>query len=431
VAFTDTVAENGTMTATVVKNPDGSRYPNGPSDIESFAFTAVDVYGLTFAKPPPANNQVADGSTPDQGQAVVTDNGGALKSPVIVKFEFASSTSAKFVVTGDDNIQPGSTATTLYVQTHYDSNLGKNIANASFTDTTAEGVTLKTSLKDYPDVTPKTQDFTFKAVVTHNYALALTDPSPANNQPADGTSADKGQAVVTDNGGALTDPVIVKFECTRGSPKFVLTGDSNIQPGSTAATLDVQTHYDSNLGKDIANASFTDSAIEGVTLKASLRDNPLVPYKTQDFTFGPAGQRFLFLYTTYYYLRVNEDGQTVALVDVESPSDGSPYNPFFIFTAQPYETDGKVQLVNISNDHTTCLNTGGNGLVYAAPLNTAPASQFRLTYPQGLQTYGQTIVIQAYDGTYLYSPDRLTVQTGISDMWDQRCWWTAVDPNIN
>jgi hypothetical protein len=93
------------MTATVVKNPDGSRYPNGPSDIESFAFTAVDVYGLTFAKPPPANNQVADGSTPDQGQAVVTDNGGALKSPVIVKFEFASSTSAKFVVTGDDNIQ--------------------------------------------------------------------------------------------------------------------------------------------------------------------------------------------------------------------------------------------------------------------------------------------------------------------------------------
>ncbi|MFM0564584.1 hypothetical protein [Paraburkholderia sediminicola] len=286
--FTDTAPEGVTLTGQLQNDAD-------VSGTQDFAFTQVAThnYSLAFTVPPLANNQAADGTPADEGQIVVTDNGGRIAAPVIVEFTFTDG-SAQFVTTGDPNIQGGSTPTTLHVRTHYDESLGKDLANASFTDQTAEGVTLKASLPDHTEAGSPTQDFTFAAV--DHYGLAFADPL-SNNQLADGSSADEGRVIVTDNGGQLIAPVIVEFTFTNGSAQFVLTGDDNIVSGSTPTSLLVKTAYDSNLGKDIANASFTDQTPEGVTLKASLPDHTEAGSQTQDFTFA-ATHDYALTFTT-------------------------------------------------------------------------------------------------------------------------------------
>jgi hypothetical protein len=311
--FTDTVAEQDNMTATVVTGPGGSPIANGPSDTKPYVFAPAisDVYGLGLKAL--VDGASANGKSADQGEAIVTDNGGSLASPVIVRFEFTQG-AAKFVLTGDTNIQPGSTEQVLYVKTHSEN--GNDIAKASFTDSTAAGetVTLKASLPDHPEVQPATLDFSFQALALHNYAIVLIPQ--ADNARADGKWDNLGRVLITDNGVNATAPVVVKCEFTRGSAHFDLSTTTNVLSGSTDTILYVNSFFGGGL--DFADVFFTDTVTEVVTLKVSLRDYPAVTPQTHDFTFTP--NHPIQLYATRNNARAYSDECNSVLASVgDSP----------------------------------------------------------------------------------------------------------------
>ncbi|MDQ8730259.1 Ig-like domain-containing protein [Bradyrhizobium sp. LHD-71] len=262
VAFTDanefgeTVNLNAQLQSGLAKQP-----PARP-----FTFKAVWSLPLT----PVANNAAADGTTPDVAQVgPVTRDGAVVSDGTAIQFSLNQSSSAQFLTGGQTTVVGTS----------------GGYAKVSFVDSKVETVTISAALQQDQNVKSIPPSLPFQFTAAPSYELTFTDPPLANNQAADGSTPDEAQVVVTDNGGRLSDPVVVTFDFLSGSATFVLTGDPNIQPGSTGQTLYVQTHYDSTLGKDIANASFTDTNAEDVKVQGALKDFPNFN-DTQDFTFA-------------------------------------------------------------------------------------------------------------------------------------------------
>jgi hypothetical protein len=262
--FTDTIAEQGSMTATIVKGPDGNPIANGPSDTEQFAFVQLIADHFALALNSITNNSPADGMTGNHAQAVVTDNGKPVPDGTLVKFtlptpDFSSSAfyrdwlrgpMATFVLE-DSNIAPDSDSQTIYVKTQTKN--GQSIANAFFIDLNyfGETVTLTALLSDYPKVPPQTKDFTFAAPSLPDYQTESFNIIK-DNAPADGTSENQGQVVVTLHPtGPSQHPrrFFLMFQGTTAT--FDLT-----KPDTTALVPDgswimMQTHKEN--GQDVAN----------------------------------------------------------------------------------------------------------------------------------------------------------------------------------
>jgi hypothetical protein len=276
VTFTDTTAESGEMIAKMTKSP------NITSDNEQYTFTGAPSQTYEIVLNAVTDAVPADGKSDDQGRALVTYGGGKLQDRQNVQFVFAAGSSAVFE-TDKPDVQAGSTGAKLIVKTHLNEH-GNDIADAYFHDTSGEKVTLIATLVDHPDVPAGTKDFSFSAVEA---SFALVVNAMADNQPADGESEDQGRALVTENGGALQAPKIVKFTFDSGaSARFDTTQPAGyVQPNSSATVLYVKTHFDGNAKQDIADAYFTDSVVEGVKLTASLVDEPHTQPQTQEFQF--------------------------------------------------------------------------------------------------------------------------------------------------
>lgn len=270
LTFADTNTDSGEMLATMQNDPSvSSKAP--------YAFTGSTGYNLVLLSI--KDGEPADGTSEDQGRAVVTHNGGALQAAQVVQFQFENGASARFDVSRPD-VQPGSTDTVLQVKTHFDASSGHDIADAWLTDEVGETVTVEASLVGDTALTPQTLDFRFIASQTYEIALnALTD-----GQPADGNAEDAARAVVTQNGGALTEPQIAKFEFMSGAASFDITKPNVVQSLSDSRTLYVTTH--SEKGQDIADACFSDTQAEKVEVRAFLYNHPEVKPKTLDFTFA-------------------------------------------------------------------------------------------------------------------------------------------------
>jgi len=274
--FHDTSGQQVTLIATLVDHPEV------PAGTMGFTFSAAAPTGFDIAVSSVTDNAPADGTTDDQGRALVTYGGGKLQDRQNVQFVFGAGSSAVFE-TDKPDVQAGSTGAKLIVKTHLNEQ-GNDIADAYFHDTSGEKVTLIATLVDHPDVPAGTKDFSFSAVEA---SFALVVNAMADNQPADGESEDQGRALVTENGGALQAPKIVKFTFDSGvSARFDTTEPAGyVQPNSSATVLYVKTHFDGNAKQDIADAYFTDSVVEGVTLTASLVDEPHTQPQTQEFQF--------------------------------------------------------------------------------------------------------------------------------------------------
>lgn len=283
LTFADTNTDSGEMLATMQNDPSvSSKAP--------YAFTGSTGYNLVLLSI--KDGEPADGTSEDQGRAVVTHNGGALQAAQVVQFQFENGASARFDVSRPD-VQPGSTDTVLQVKTHFDASSGHDIADAWLTDEVGETVTVEASLVGDTALTPQTLDFRFIASQTYEIALnALTD-----NQPADGNSENAGQAVVTENGGRLTQPQIVRFEFDSGtSARFDTTKPAGyVQPNSSSTVLYVKTHFDNDAQEDIAEACFADNVAEAVTLTACLDGQPQTQPQTQGFEFTAPRTYFLGL----------------------------------------------------------------------------------------------------------------------------------------
>ena len=187
VTFTDTTAEEGEMIAWMTSDADIK------SNVAPYLFAAAPHYDLALGSMTP-DGESADGKSENEGRAVVTYGGGTLEQAQIVKFEFESG-GATFDTT-KPYVQPGSNGHTLYVRTHRDG--GQDIADAYFTDTEAEAITLVASLVDHPEVDPKTKGFKFYvplpppppprySVEITNYPSSVDDESSA---PVSGTVVD-------------------------------------------------------------------------------------------------------------------------------------------------------------------------------------------------------------------------------------------------
>lgn len=155
VTFTDTTAESGAMTAQMKNDPDVKSAPVS----YTFIGGTKPNFAIAFSSLTPGG-ETADGTSENEGQVVVTVNGGQLTQAQIVKFEFDGGT-ASF-----DTMRPGvdqslSNHSTLYVWTYNEN--GQDVADAYFNDVEAESVTVMASLKDHSDVPSQTQDFTFTA----------------------------------------------------------------------------------------------------------------------------------------------------------------------------------------------------------------------------------------------------------------------------
>ncbi|WP_206956992.1 hypothetical protein [Trinickia acidisoli] len=216
VSFTDTTAETGKMIAWMTKNP------TVQSDPATYTFTAVAAsYELTLSSLTP-NGEQADGTSENEGRAVVTVNGKALGEAQIVRFEFVGG-SASFD-TSKPYVQSGSDSHTLYVQTHSEN--GQDIADAYFADTVGETVTLKASLRDHSDVQPQSQDFTFTPVsVAARYKVQITDYP---GLIADGESAPvSGTVLDTVTGTGVSDTCTVECTWPIGGPDNATVTNGN------------------------------------------------------------------------------------------------------------------------------------------------------------------------------------------------------------
>lgn len=231
--------------------------------------TADDESGYQLSLTLPTDDVAADGKSADQAEAKLTRNG-YLQPGVPITFEISSG-SATF---GDGSQQITGPET---------GPMGRS--DVMFVDTKAESGEIVAWVTASPHIRSDPTPYTFIGATETAFAIALD--SHVNDEPADGKSENAGRAVVTQNGGALTQAQIVKFEFDNGtSARFDTTQPAGyVQPDSSPTVLYVKTHFDNDAQRDIADASFFDAQAETVTLKASLRDHTDAPFKTQDFTF--------------------------------------------------------------------------------------------------------------------------------------------------
>lgn len=130
-----------------------------------------------------------------------------------------------------------------------------------------------------------------------SYRLELDSLTP-NGEPADGSAKNAARAVVTQNGKALAQPLTVRFAFQNGSAHFDTSG-TYVQAGSDERTLYVLTHKHTD-GSDIADALFSDTVAETVTVEARLYRQPDEPMRTGDFAFGSVStQRYKVKITSH------------------------------------------------------------------------------------------------------------------------------------
>lgn len=298
VSFTDTTAESGEMIAKMTNSPSIA------SDPEQYTFTGATstTYGVVLTRV--TDDAPADESSDDQGRAVVTENGGALQAPKIVKFTFDSGASARFDTSKPAGyVQPDSSSTGLYVKTHFDNDTQKDIADAYFTDNEVEAVTLIAQIDGQAETKPQTQLFQFTAPLT--YSLALSSMTP-DGVPGDGISENLGRAIVSCDLSKLRSPQTVKFELL-GEGAFDTRG-ADVLPGSSNSTLYVKTHNDGR--QDVAYAYFTDSGAGTTTLQASFPDHPTVQERSTDFRFSSPPWPYAIALTSLTLDGVPADGKS-------------------------------------------------------------------------------------------------------------------------
>ena len=279
VAFSDTGTDAGEMKAAMQNNTD-------VSDKAPYSFGGGASSGFNIALSAIVDDAPADGTSDDQGRALVTYGGGPLQDRQNVQFVFGAGSSAVFE-TDKPDVQAGSTGSKLIVKTHVDEH-GNDIADAYFHDASGEQVTLVATLVDHPEVAAGTLAFTFTAA-QRGFEIGLSRVT--DDAPADGTSDDQGRALVTYGGGPLQDRQNVQFVFGAGSSAVFETDKPDVQAGSTGSKLIVKTHVDEH-GNDIADAYFHDASGEQVTLVATLVDHPEVAAQTLAFTFTAAAPRF-------------------------------------------------------------------------------------------------------------------------------------------
>lgn len=285
VAFSDAGSDVGEMKAAMQNNTD-------VSDKAPYSFTGGASSGFNVAVSAIVDDAPADGTSDDQGRALVTYGGGPLQDRQDVQFVFGPGSSAVFE-TDKADVQAGSTAAKLIVKTHVDEH-GNDIADAYFHDASGQQVTLIATLVDHPEVAAGTLGFTFTAAPP-GFEIALN--RVADDASADGVSDDQGRAVVTENGGPLQAPKIVKFTFDSGtSARFDTSKPAGyVQPNSSATVLYVKTHFDNDAQKDVADAYFTDSEVETVSLTACVDGEPTSKPQTQSFQFSTPPTYFLGL----------------------------------------------------------------------------------------------------------------------------------------
>jgi hypothetical protein len=123
-----------------------------------------------------------------------------------------------------------------------------------------------------------------------SYRLELDSLTP-DGEPADGSAKNAARAVVTQNGKPLVQPLTVQFAFRNGAALFDTSG-TYVQAGSDKRTLYVLTHKHTD-GSDIAEALFSDTVAETVTVEARLYRQPAEPMGTYDFAFGSiSAQRY-------------------------------------------------------------------------------------------------------------------------------------------
>jgi hypothetical protein len=312
--FHDASGEQVTLIATLVDHPEAAAGTMG------FTFTAAPP-GFEIGLNRVADDAPADGVSDDQGRAVVTENGGPLQAPKIVKFTFASGASARFDTSKPAGyVQPNSSATVLYVKTHFDNDAQKDIADAYFTDNEVETVALTAGVDGEPQTKPKTQSFQFSAPLT--YFLGLTSMTP-DGVPADGITENLGRAIVSCDGSGLPGPQTVKF-VLQGGGTFDTRG-ADVLPGSGGSTLFLKTHNDGR--QDVAYAYFTASGAGSATLQASLPDHPTVQGCSTDFRFSSPPWPYAIALTSLTLDGVPADGKAENHAQVVVTYGGKPMGP--------------------------------------------------------------------------------------------------------
>jgi hypothetical protein len=204
----------------------------------------------------------------------------------------------------------------LYVKTHFDNNAKQDIADAYFTDSVVEGVTLTASLVDEPHTQPQTQEFQFTAKSA--YGLDFVSMTP-DGVPSDGISENMGRATVWGPTSPLPIPQTVKFELLGGGT-FDLRG-AYVLPGSDGRTLYVKTHFDRRQG-DVAYAYFTEISPEATSVRASLLYLPAVQPSTVDFAFNVPPSPYAISLRTDTLDGVPADGYTSNSVQAIVTKDG-------------------------------------------------------------------------------------------------------------
>ncbi|WP_116137691.1 hypothetical protein [Trinickia diaoshuihuensis] len=169
--FDPAATPDGTYQAAYVKTNEVGDPVRSQSVAVVISGSSAPSYGLTLASLT-SGGEPADGNAKNAAQAVVTQSGHGLARPMTVRFVFLDG-SARFDTSGPD-VQSGSDEHTLDVLTHKDAQ-GRDIAEARFSDTIAETVTVQACVYRQPGGSSRTQDFVFKPVSTRRYIVTITD----------------------------------------------------------------------------------------------------------------------------------------------------------------------------------------------------------------------------------------------------------------
>ena len=241
VTLTDSKAETVNLTATV----------NGQHDAQPTTFVAGAVAQVTVTVDD--NNVTADGSSPLQAHATVTDSNGNPVPDLAVTWS-----------------QDGSAAVGTSTQTD-----SRGVSNVTLTDTKAETVQLTATVNGQTDTKPAR----FVAGAAASVAVIVD----TDNVTADGSSPLQAHATVTDSNG---NPV----------PDLAVTWS---QDGS--ATVGTSTQTDS---RGISNVTLTDTKAETVQLTATV--NGQTDTKPARFVAGAAASVAVIVDTN----NVTADGTT-------------------------------------------------------------------------------------------------------------------------
>ncbi|WP_105611787.1 inverse autotransporter invasin Inv [Cronobacter sakazakii] len=233
VSLTDTTAETVTVSASA----------GGKSGSASAVFTAVPVNDVAVTMT--TNNSPADGSTVNVAQALVTSASGQPMPGVSVTW----------------NVGTATATTPLTVTTN-----AIGIATVSLTDTTAEAITVSATAGG------KTGSAiaVFSVVPVSSVAVTIT----TNNSPADGSTANVAQALVTSASGQPMAGVSVTWNvgtATATTPLTVTTDASGLATVSlTDATAETVAVIASAGGKSgNASATFTSVSLKAVSVSLS------------------------------------------------------------------------------------------------------------------------------------------------------------------